>query len=128
MSSPSLIPGSSSPGSAAAQSLLEIMTNTVGGEENWLLHEISSFNAPVKRRSFPKESFVIQHHALDDVLSLALYLHKSSPLSFNSHAISILFPRLVLRPLPNDCHGALATASLTPDDARCFARETSYLS
>ena len=56
MSSPTLLPGSSSPGRVAAQSLLKIVSNAEGGEEKWLLREISNFNAPVKRRCFPKKS------------------------------------------------------------------------
>jgi len=72
------------------------MTNTVGGVENWLLRKISSFNVPVKRRCFPKESSILLRHALGDVMSVALLLHKSSLMAFNFNAIFVLFPKLIL--------------------------------
>ena len=45
-------------------------------------------------------------------LSFALFLHKTSPLSFSALALFVLFPRLVLRPLPEGCQGRLAVAAL----------------
>ena len=38
---------------------------------------------------------------------------KFSALAFSSHAIFVMFPRLVLRPLPNGCRGGLAAAALS---------------
>jgi hypothetical protein len=83
-----------------------------GGEDRWLIHEISSFNVPVKRRSFPKEASEALREALDITLSFALFLHKTSPLSFSASALFVLFPRLILRPLPDGCQGRLAVAAL----------------
>jgi hypothetical protein len=45
--------------------------------------------------------------ALDETLSLALSLHNSSPLAFSAFSLFVLFPRLLLRPLP-----VLAAATL----------------
>ena len=69
------------------------------GEEQWLTHEISSLNVPVKHRSFPKEASEALMEALDITLSFALSLHKTSPLSFSASALFVLFLRLILRPL-----------------------------
>ncbi len=55
------------------------MEHAPGGEEQWLIHEISMVSVPVKRRAFPKEANLILREALDDTLSLALSLHKSPP-------------------------------------------------
>ncbi len=112
MNSPALLPGSSTPGSAAAQALRSIMINSAGGEEKWLLEEISLFNVPVNRRSFPKESSRALREALKETLSLALSLNKSSPLSFSAFALFVLFPRLLMRPLPDGCQGGFAAAAL----------------
>ena len=76
-----------------------------GGEDRWLIHEISSFNVPVARRSFPKAAFEALREALDITLSFALSLHKTSPLSFNTSALFVLFPRLILKPLHDGCLG-----------------------
>jgi hypothetical protein len=86
------------------------------GEENWLLNEISCYNAPVERRCFPKKAFKVLREALDETLSLALSLHKSSPLAVNAFALFVLFPRLLLCPLPDGCKGSFAAAALS---ARC---------
>jgi hypothetical protein len=50
---------------------------------------------------------------LDDTLSLALYLHKSSPLAFSAFALFVLFPMLLLRPLPDGFYGSFTAAALT---------------
>ena len=78
-----------------------------------LLHEISSFNVPVKRRCFPKEASRALREALGVTLSLALSLHKSSPLAFYAFALFVLFPRLILRPLTDGCQGSFAAAALS---------------
>ena len=87
------------------------MANAPGGEDLWLLNEISSFNVPVKRRSFPKEASKALREALDITLSFALSQHVSSPLAFSSAALFVLFPRLILRPLLEGCQGRLAAAA-----------------
>jgi hypothetical protein len=95
------------------------MLQSPEGEETWSLHEISSFNVPVKRRCFPKEASKALREALDETLSLAMpchvppLLHKSSPLSFSAFALFVLFPRLLLRPLPDGCQGSFAAAALS---------------
>jgi hypothetical protein len=99
MASLALLPGSTIPGSAATPALRDIMERAPGGEDHWLIHEISSFNVPVKRRFFPKEASKALREALDVTLSFALSLHKASPLSFSASALLVLFPRLILRPL-----------------------------
>ena len=81
------------------------MDRAPGGEERWLILEISSFNVPVKRRSFPKEASEALREALDITLSFALSLHKNSPLAFSASDLFVLFPRLILRPLQNGCQG-----------------------
>ena len=97
------------------------MLQSSEGVDNWLLHEISSFNVPVKRRYFPKEASRALREALDETLSLTLSLHKSFPLAFNAFALSVLFPKLLLRPLPDGCQGSFAAAALS---RRCsFLRE-----
>ena len=88
------------------------MERAPAGEDRWLLHEISSFNAPVKRRSFPKEASEALREALDITLSFALSLYKTSPLSFNASFLFALFPRLILRPLLDGCQGRLETTIL----------------
>ncbi len=101
--SPAMAPGSSTPGSAAAQALQALMLNSAGGEEKWLMDEIALFNVPVKRRKFPKEASRLLREALDETLSLALSLHHSSPMAFIAYSLFVLFPRLLLRPLPDGC-------------------------
>ncbi len=101
--SPVIIPGSTTPGSATAHALNILMLHSPEGEENWLLKEISIFNVPVKRRCFPKEASRVLREALDKTLSMAMSLHKSSPLAFSVLAPFVLFPRLLLRPLPDGC-------------------------
>jgi hypothetical protein len=64
------------------------MINSGGGEEKWLLDEISLYNVPVKRRSFLKEASMLLREALDETLSLALSLHTSSPMAFNAYSLS----------------------------------------
>ena len=103
MTSPAGLHVSTTPGSDAAQALMDIMRRSPEGEEAWLLSEISCFNVPVKRRSFPKEASLALRDALDYTLSLALSLHKNSPLALSAYSLFILFPRLLLRPLPNGC-------------------------
>ena len=110
--SPALIPGSSTPGSAAAHALEALMMDSAGGEQKWLLDEIALFNVPIKRRSFPKEASRLLREALDKTLSMALSLHGSSPLAFNAFSLFFLFPRLFLRPLPDGCKGSFAAATL----------------
>jgi hypothetical protein len=111
LSTLALLPTCTIPGSAAAQSLLSLMENSPKGEDSWLLNEISSFNVPVKRRSFPKEASEALREALDATLSFALSLHKTSPLAFSASALFVLFPRLILRPLADGCQGRLAAAT-----------------
>ena len=101
--SPAVNPGSTTPRSAAAQALKALMLDSGGGEKKWLLDEISLFNVPVRRRSFPKEAAKQPRKDLDETLSLALSLHKSSPLAFSAFSVFVLFPRLLLRPLPDGC-------------------------
>ena len=107
-----LIPGSAIPGSAAARALKDIMELATGGEDNWLVNEISYCNVPVKRRSFPKEASEALREALDNTLSFALSLHTTSPLSFSASALFVLFQRLILIPLQDGCQGRLAAAAL----------------
>jgi len=90
-----------------------LMLQSSVGEENWLLHEISNFNVPVRRRCFPKEASRALREALDDTLSMALGLNKSSPLAFSAFALFVLFPRLLLRPLPDGCQGSVAATTLS---------------
>jgi hypothetical protein len=68
---------------------------------------------PVKRRCFPKEASRALREALDETLSLTLSLHKSPPLAFGAFALFVLFPRLLLRPLPDGCQGSFAAAALS---------------
>jgi len=76
------------------------------------MDEISPYNVPVKRRSSPKEASRLMREAMDETLSLALSLHHSSPLAFNAYVLFVLFPRLLLRPLPDGCQGSFAAAAL----------------
>ena len=85
MMSPASQPGSSTPGSVAAQALQAMMLNSAKGEDKWLIDEIANYNVPVKRRKFPKS------------------LHHSSPLAFSAYSLFVLFPSLLLRPLPDGC-------------------------
>jgi len=103
--------GSSTPGSSAAQALQDLMIASTGGEENWLLTEISTFNVPVKRRAFPKEASSLLRDTLDVILTLALSLRKNSSMAFSAFSLFILFPRLLLRPLPAGCQGRYAEAA-----------------
>ena len=66
------------------------------------MDEISLFKVPVKHRKFPnKEASRLLREALDETLSLALSLHHSSPLSSSAYSLFVLFPSLLLRPLPD---------------------------
>jgi hypothetical protein len=112
MTSLALLLESTTPGSVAAQSLKTIMERAPEGEAKWLLNEISFFNVPVKRRMFPKEATNPLRDSLDAALTMVLSLHKDSPLAFSSAAIYVLFPRLMLRPLPDGCQGRFAAAEL----------------
>ncbi len=76
------------------------------------MNEISSHNVLVKRRSFPKEASGQLRDALDAVLFLALSLHNNSPHALSAYALFAIFPRLLLRPLPNGCQGSFADAAL----------------
>jgi hypothetical protein len=87
------------------------MISSTGGEEKWLLNEMSLFNVPVKRRAFPKEASSLLRDTLDVILSLALSLHRNSSMAFTAYALFILFPRLLLRPLPAYCQGRFAEAA-----------------
>jgi hypothetical protein len=113
MMSPASIPGSTTPGSDAAQSILTLPLNSTGDDEKWLQVEISRFNVSIKRRCFPREASKALREALDEVLSLALSLHKSSSLAFNAFALFVLFPRLLLRPLPDVCLSSFAASTLS---------------
>ncbi len=117
MLSPALIPGSYTPGSAAAQALKSTMLHSTREEEKWLLDEIANFNVSIKRRCFPKEASKTLRETLDESLLLAISMHMSSPLAFNAFGLFVLFPRLLLRPLPEGCQGGFATANL---DRRCM--------
>ncbi len=112
MTSLALLPESTTPGSVAAHALKTMMERAPEGEAQWLLHEISFFNVPVKRRVFPKEATSPLRDSPDAALTQALSLHKDSPLAFSSAAIYVLFPRLLLRPLPDGCQGRFAAAEL----------------
>jgi hypothetical protein len=89
------------------------MLDSPEAKEKWLQNEVSLYNVPVKRRSFPKEASRSLRESLDATLSLAMSLHKSSPLAFNAFALFVLFMRLLLRPLPDGCQGSIADASLS---------------
>jgi len=67
---------------------------------------------PVKRRSSPKEASEALREALDITLSFVLSLYKYSPLAFSASALFVLFPRLILKPLPEGCQRRLAAAAL----------------
>ena len=97
------------------------MFHSQGGEEKWLLNEISSHNVPVKRRSIPMEASEQLRDVLDSILSFALSLHKNSPLAFFAYSLFVLFPRLLLRPLPKCCQGRFVDADL---QRRCQLYET----
>ena len=45
---------------------------------------------------FPKQAITHLRDALDITLSLALSLHRTSPLAFSASALYVLFPRLIL--------------------------------
>jgi hypothetical protein len=98
-----------------------------GGKDRWLIHEISSFNVTVKRRSFPKETFEALREALDITFSFALSLHKTSPLSFSASALFVLFPILIIRPLQEGCQGRLAAAALLDRCKRLLAGDVASL-
>jgi hypothetical protein len=112
MLSPALVFGSSTPGSAAAQALKSIMLHSTGGEKKWLLDEISNFNVPGKRHRFPEEASKALRETLDEALSLAISLHKSTPLAFSAFNIFVLFPRLLFCLLLDGCQGDFAAAAL----------------
>ena len=40
-------------------------------------------------------------------------LHVSSPIAFSAYSLFVLFPRLLLRPLPDGCQGSFAAATLS---------------
>ena len=115
MLSPTVNQGSFTPGSAAAQALQALMLYSEGGEKNWLLDEIALFNVPYRRRCFPKEASRLPREALDETLSLALSLHNISPLAFIAFSLVVVFPRLLLRPLPVGCLGELRGRSSRPE-------------
>ena len=103
------------------------MARASGGEDRWLIHEISSFIVPVKRRSFPKEASEALREALGITLPFALSLHKTLLLSFSASALSVLFPRLILRPLQDGCQGCLAAAALPERCRELLARDVASL-
>jgi hypothetical protein len=49
---------------------------------------------------------------LDCTLSLALSLHMNSPMALSANSLFILFPRLLLRPLPYGCQCRFADVVL----------------
>jgi hypothetical protein len=81
------------------------------------MEEISLFNVPVKRRCFPKDASNFLREVMDETFELALSLHHSSPLAFSAHSLFVLFPRLILRPLPDGCQGSFAAAAFS---RRCY--------
>ena len=83
------------------------------------MNEISLYNVPVKHRSCPKEASLSLREALDETLLLAMSLLRSSPLAFSAFDLFVLFPRLLLRPLPDGCQGSFAVAVLS---RRCNLR------
>ena len=123
MASLALIPGSSTKGSAAAQALRAVMLESDGGEQQWLLNEISGYNVPVKRRCFPKEATRLLREARDDTLSLALYLHSSSPLAFSAFALFVLSQGFFFALYQTDAREVLLQL-LSQGDATCGRKET----
>ncbi len=81
---PACMEGSTTPGSSTAQALQDFMISSTGGEEKWLLNEISLFNVPFKRRAFPKEASSLLRDTLDVILSLALSLKRNSSMAFSA--------------------------------------------
>ncbi len=81
-------------------------------EKAWLMDEITFHNVPVKRRCFPKEASINLRKTLDDTIALALSLNENSPMAFAAYSLFILFPRLMLRLLPDGCQGSYAAAAL----------------
>ena len=77
------------------------MLRSPEGEDKWLLTEISSFDVPVKRKSFPKEAATVLRDTLDSVLPHAFSLYKNYPMAFSAYDLFVLFRLLCLRPLPN---------------------------
>ncbi len=67
------------------------MLNSIAGEDGWLLEEIALVNVPIKRCCFRKEASIGLREALNNILSLAMYRHKSSPLAFNAFAMFVLY-------------------------------------
>ena len=76
---------------------------------------------PVRRRYFTKVASEQLRNVLDSILSLALSLHKNSPQAFSAYSLFVSFPRLLLRPLPNDYQGRFGDAALK---RRCHLYET----
>jgi hypothetical protein len=100
MTSPVGLQDITTPGSSAAQALMDITRRTPEGEGGWLLSEISNLNVPVKRRSFPKEASLALRDALDYSLSSALSLHMNSPMAIYERLLFVHpFPETATTPL-----------------------------
>ena len=69
------------------------------------MSEISNYNVLVKHSSFPKEAFSVLRVALESIVALALSLHMNYSMAFSAYSLLVLFPRDLLRPLPNGCQG-----------------------
>jgi hypothetical protein len=54
---------------------------------------------------------------MDVTLSLALSIHKDSPLAFSAAALNVLFPRFLMRLLPDGCQGRVVVTEL---EKRCM--------
>jgi hypothetical protein len=113
MAATAKLEGSSTTGNVAPQSLLYIMRGSQKNEQSWLMDEISLHHILVKRCCFPKEAVRPMREALCVVLSLALSLTKTSPLAVAAWALFVLFPILLLRPLPNECPGSFVATTFS---------------
>ena len=100
---------SSTPGSATARAIRDLVEASPFDASDWLMHELTQFNVKINRTSFPIESSEIIFTALDDVFKLAVSIPQEYPLAFSAYTAFILFPRLILRSLPPGCQGKHAS-------------------
>ena len=100
---------STTPGSATARAICEIIHASPFNASDWPPHELTQYNVKINKTTFPKEIRELIFAALDSVPKLAVTTPQDDPLAFSADAAFILFPRLILRSLPPGCQGKYAS-------------------
>jgi hypothetical protein len=99
-------------GSATTRAIKDLIEASPFSPQDWLINEVTMFNAKVNKKTFPRECGEQVHNALDTILGLTIALPQEDPLALPAYAGYVLFPRLILLSLPPGCNGKHAADAL----------------